>query len=77
MAGTAAQIHPLEAFTRQCVVEALRKGEMMPAELIKTLSDEKHLPDAAVRVAIWYLISQDEVAFSSEQKLRLSRAEAW
>jgi hypothetical protein len=76
MAGTAAQIHHPEALTRHAVVEALKKGEMMPADLIKTLSDERHLPDAAVRVAIWYLISQDEIEFSSEQKLRLSRAEA-
>ncbi|HWZ45049.1 MAG TPA: hypothetical protein VNW97_16360 [Candidatus Saccharimonadales bacterium] len=76
MAGTAAQpLHP-EAMTRDAVVEALQDGEMMPGELIKTLSDKKHLPDAAVRIAIWYLISQNELELSSEQKLRLVRAGA-
>lgn len=73
MAG-AVQHLSQEALTRDAVVKALQNLEMMPGDLIRTLSTNNHLSDAAVRVAIWYLISQNELELSSEQKLRLVHA---
>jgi len=71
MAGTVTPPLSQEALTRKAVVEALQNGEMTPGDLIRVLSNDQHLPHAAVRVAIWYLISQNELELSSEQKLRL------
>ena len=50
----------------------LRGGEMTPSELIQALSGQ--LSDEEIRVAIWYLISQNQLELSADQKLRLTHA---
>lgn len=69
----AAQPSP-EAITIQAIVEILRNGELSPSDLIRTLVENRKLSDTAIRVAIWYLISQNELELSEEQKLRLAHA---
>jgi hypothetical protein len=73
MAVMAAQPTP-EDLTMQAIIETLRNGELSPSELINTLVEHLNLSDAAIRVAIWYLISQNELELSAEQKLRLVHA---
>jgi len=66
--------HP-EADTMQAIREALKSGELSPSDLIQAVvSSHQGLTDAAIRVAIWYLISQNELELSAEQKLRLAHA---
>lgn len=55
------------------VLEALQRGEMSPSELIQTLA-VKDISDASVRMAIWYLISQNQLELSDNQRLRLAAA---
>jgi hypothetical protein len=50
----------------------LRDREMTPSELIGALSNQ--FSDEDIRVAVWYLISQNELELSADQKLRLTRA---
>ncbi|HTD24538.1 MAG TPA: hypothetical protein VK738_17905 [Terriglobales bacterium] len=71
MAGMAVQQPHPESSIRDEVIEVLRGHEMTPSELIANLAKEKSLSDVAIRVAIWYLISQNAVEFSADQKLRL------
>lgn len=71
MAGT--QPSP-DAVTTQAILETLQHGEVSPPELIKTLVEKCSLSDAAIRVAIWYLISQNKLELSADQKLRLAHA---
>jgi len=58
------------------VIEALRGGEMTPPALIEKLTQERRVSDAAIRVVIWYLISQHQLELSPEQRLRLAPAGA-
>ncbi len=70
----AAQPSP-EAITIQAIIEILREsGELSPSDLIRTLVEDRKLADTAIRVAIWYLISQNELELSADQKLRLAHA---
>lgn len=71
MAGMAA--HPLPNLPINDVIEALQGRQMSPSELIAELT-HKDLSDAAVRVTIWYLISQNQLELSEDQQLRLVRA---
>lgn len=65
----AARIHP-DYLTP---VRAVLQGhEMTPSELIQALSGQ--LSDEDIRVAIWYLISQNQLELSADQKLRLTPA---
>lgn len=73
MAVMAAQPSP-EALAIQAIIETLGNGELTPSELIKTVVEERHLSDAAIRVAIWYLISQNQLELSADQKLRALHA---
>ena len=73
MAGMAATPHP--NLPVDDVLEALRNGEMSPSELITTLT-RRDISDAAIRMAIWYLISQNQLELSEDQQLRLIHAAA-
>lgn len=70
MSEMAARILPPDYLTP--VRNVLRDGEMTPSQLIEALSDQ--LSDEDIRVAIWYLISQNELELSADQKLRLTHA---
>jgi hypothetical protein len=61
-----------EATTIQAITEALRRAqELSPSDLIREVVENHQLSDAAIRVAIWYMISQNELELSADQKLRL------
>ena len=67
-------VHVTPEALKEAVIEALRDGEKTPSDLIDALTRQKNLFDADIRVAIWYLISQNELELSAEQKLRLASA---
>lgn len=74
MAVMAAQPSP-DALTIQAIIETLRNNaELSPSDLIRTLVENRKLSDVAIRVGIWYLISQNELELSADQKLRLAHA---
>lgn len=50
----------------------LRDREMTPSELIGALANQ--FSDEDIRVAVWYLIAQNELELSADQKLRLTHA---
>lgn len=59
------------------VREALRDRELTPSELIQALANQANqVSDADIRVAIWYLISQNELELSADQRLRLVQSAA-
>ena len=55
------------------VLEVLQRGEMSPSELIQALAS-RNISDADVRTTIWYLISQNQLELSDNQRLRLAAA---
>lgn len=63
-----------EATTIQAILETLKAGELSPSDLIKIIVEKQKLSDAAIRVGIWYLISQHLLELSADQKLRLATA---
>ena len=65
-------VHCRPEALKEAVIEVLRDGEKTPRELIDTLTRQKTCFDADIRVAIWYLISQNELELSAKQKLHLA-----
>ena len=69
MAGMASPLNP--DLPIDAVLEVLQSGEMSPSELIQALLG-KNISDASARMAIWYLISQNQLELSDNQRLRLA-----
>jgi hypothetical protein len=67
--------HPTpQAIATQAIIETLGNAELTPAELISAVGEQRNLSDAVIRVAIWYLISQNQLELSADQKLRVAHA---
>jgi hypothetical protein len=71
----AVAVYPQPDETIKAVIDAIGEGEMTPSQLIETLA-KKSFSDVDIRVAIWYLISQNRLEFSESQKLRVVHAAA-